>query len=407
MPTNPTATELYALATTDDPYPLLATLREASPVLPVAGTDFHLVATWELVQEALQRTEDFSSNLRSVMSWSADGTLVPLPMDAGGSLEQVLATADGDVHRQHRPLVMKSLAKRIRALDEEAGQVGTALWDQHVGDGQVDWVSAMADRLPLVMLGRLIGLPDEDLPLLMAWAYDTTEMLSGLMTAERARTAAASSAHLISYLQGALAAARTNPQDDVIGSLAEQVNSGELHPDTAAMILLQLVGAGGESTAGLIASATRFLAEDPELQARLRADPDLVDAFLDECLRLESPFRGHYRHVPHTTELGGVELPAGSNLMLLWSAANRDPLRFPDPDRLDLERPGMRQHLAFGRGAHFCLGSALARSEATASLRVLLSRTESFALDPDQAPRRVPSIFVRRHATLPLLFVPA
>ncbi|HET7736478.1 MAG TPA: cytochrome P450, partial [Nocardioidaceae bacterium] len=124
----------------------------------------------------------------------------------------------------------------------------------------------------------------------------------------------------------------------------------------------------------------------------------------DEALRLESPFRGHYRSVPRDTTLGGVEIPAGSFLLLLWGSANRDPNQFPHPDSLDLERPVIRQHLAFGRGTHFCVGSHLARMEATSAIGVLLERTSLFELDPDNPPTWIPSTVVRRHRTLDLRY---
>ncbi|MCL2535956.1 MAG: cytochrome P450, partial [Nocardiaceae bacterium] len=167
------------------------------------------------------------------------------------------------------------------------------------------------------------------------------------------------------------------------------------------LVLVQLVGAGGESTAGLIANAARILATNPELQERLRRDPALLDPFLDEALRLESPFRGHHRHVVAGTTLGGFDLPAGSHVLLLWGAANRDPSTFENPDAVVLNRPNLKGHLAFGKGLHFCIGSALARMEALAALTVLLRRTTSFTIADEDA-RRLPSLLVRRHLSLPL-----
>lgn len=188
----------------------------------------------------------------------------------------------------------------------------------------------------------------------------------------------------------------------MLGVLARAAAAGEISDEVAVLILVQLVGAGGESTAGLIAGAARILAGDPRLQARLRGTPALIDPFLEEVLRLESPFRGHHRHVTTDTTLGGVALPAGSHLLLLWGAANRDPSRFDDPEEIDLERRGGRAHLAFGRGAHFCIGSALARLEARTAIGMLLEWSERFTTIDDAPPRWVPSIFVRRHQTLPL-----
>jgi cytochrome P450 len=167
------------------------------------------------------------------------------------------------------------------------------------------------------------------------------------------------------------------------------------------LILVQLVGAGGESTAGLIASAARILATRSDIQHRLRAEPHLIPAFLDEVLRLESPFRGHYRHVTTDTRLGEVSLPAGSHLLLLWGAANRDPAIFPEPAAVELHRPNIKSHTAFGRGLHFCVGSALAKLEARTAITTLLDRSTDIRLAAP--PQWTPSILVRRHTTLPLL----
>lgn len=232
-----------------------------------------------------------------------------------------------------------------------------------------------------------------------------------MVPAERLTPLTTSTLELVGYLNEAFMVAKdaaTGSKDsgaadqDLLGVLAAASLAGELADEVAVLILVQLVGAGGESTAGLIANAARMLATRPELQTLLRERPHLIPTFLDEALRLESPFRGHHRHVVRDTELGGVPLEAGSHLLLLWGAANRDPAVFPNPDALDLERPTGRMQMAFGKGVHFCIGSALAKLEAQAAIETLLDRTTGFALIDDAPPRWVPSLFVRRHASLPL-----
>jgi len=168
-----------------------------------------------------------------------------------------------------------------------------------------------------------------------------------------------------------------------------------------------LAGAGGESTSSLTGSAVRILAEQADLQTRLRNDPSLIEAFVEEVVRLESSFRGHYRAVKRDTSLGGVPLPRGSRVYLLWSAANRDPELYDRPDEVDLHRKNPRDHLGFGKGIHFCVGARLARLEARVILEELLARTDSFELDPECPPEYVPSIFVRRHAHLTLQLLAA
>jgi cytochrome P450 len=164
-----------------------------------------------------------------------------------------------------------------------------------------------------------------------------------------------------------------------------------------------LLGAGGESTSSLLGSAIRILADDPDLQQAVRADLDLVPALVEEVLRLESPFTGHYRRVRRDTRLGEVPLAAGDSLFLMWSSANRDPTHFDAPDELRLDRPNPRDHLGFGRGIHHCVGAPLARMEARVTLEELLLATDRFTLDPQRPPAYVPSMFVRRHAHLDVL----
>ena len=166
--------------------------------------------------------------------------------------------------------------------------------------------------------------------------------------------------------------------------------------------LTVLLGAGGESTASLIGNAVRMLADDPSLQEQVRADHGLIERFIEEAVRLESPFRGHYRQVKRDCELGGVTLTAGTTAFLLWSSANRDPAEFDRPDEVVLDRRIPRSHLAFGRGIHHCVGAPLARLETLCSLERLLQETSWFSLADDDQPRWEKSMFVRRHEHLPL-----
>jgi cytochrome P450 len=184
--------------------------------------------------------------------------------------------------------------------------------------------------------------------------------------------------------------------------VARAVHAGRLAERHALGILVILLGAGIESTASLIGNAARLLAERPELQAELRREPGLVAAFVEEAVRLESPFRFHYRVVARDSELGGVPLRAGERLMLYWSSANRDEAVFEHPDEIDLRRRFPRHHLGFGRGIHFCVGAPLARLEAQVVVEELLARTVRIGLDPARPPRYVPSLFVRRPASLAL-----
>ena len=145
-----------------------------------------------------------------------------------------------------------------------------------------------------------------------------------------------------------------------------------------------------------------MLAEDPELQDHLRRNLDQVPLFVEEALRLESPFRYMMRTVPEDTALGGIEIPTGATVLLFWASGNRDDKEFEHPDEVDLSRRVPRRHVAFGRGIHHCVGAPLARIEARNVLSVLLDRTSSISLDPEHPPHWVQSLLVRRHQELPV-----
>lgn len=396
--------ELFDPQVLEDPYPFYRRLRETAPVWPVGDSGFYFVSRWDLVVEATERTRDFSSNLTAALmkSQDADGGTTVAEMGPVADPTHVLATGDDPVHHAHRKLVLPTLvAKRITALEPVMAATGTRLWERGCGGDGIDWMAAMGDALPMTMVARLIGLPDEDVPQLVQWGYSSTEMLGGLNSEQRQAEVVTDTMYLILYLREHLEKELAAPGADLLGYLAQACNRGDISLDIGVMILVQLVGAGGESTAGLMGNAVRILGENPELQQRIRDDRALLPTFLEEALRLESPFRGHHRHVVADTSLGGVELPAGSHLTLMWGAANRDPAIFEDPDTLRLDRPSPRSHITFGKGLHFCVGAALARLEARAAINLLLDRTREFAIKPGGA-QWVPSIMVRRHHKLEL-----
>jgi cytochrome P450 len=357
-----------------DPYPFYARLRKDFPVWLVPGTRTHFVASWKLVVEAVARTDDFSSNLTGVLIRGADGGPAELTMIAVGEAGRVLATADEPDHGPQRRLVVPHLtARRLRRLESELDRISALLWEDSVLGGDVEMMSAIGDRLPMTLVAEVIGLPDDDVPRLIAWSYAGSDLLTGLLTADEMAVLGASALALAEYLQQRVVEAERNPGEDLLGDFARAISRGEMTEAQAVAALVILVGAGGESTAGLIGNAAHILAQDGELQLRLRHSPELLPRFLDEVLRLESPFRGHYRHVRRPTTLGGVDLAQDDHLVLLWGSANRDESEFDGADQLRLDRVGSK-HLAFGRGIHFCVGAPLARLEAHSAVAQLLSR---------------------------------
>ena len=376
-----------------DPYPLYERMLAEGPVLPIADSGFYAVCGWDAVTDAVARPDDFSSNLTGTMLYRPDGTVSIFEMDGLDGPTQVLATADDPSHAAHRKMLVPQLAaKRIRALEPLIVETMDRLWHGGVRDGRIEWMSAVANRLPMMIVAQLIGVPDDDADQLMSWGYAGTQLLEGLVGAEDLAASGVAVMELASYISEQFGRAALDPRDNLLGDLATACASGAVDTVTAQVMMITLFSAGGESTASLIGSAAWTLATRPEIQQQVRASPELLGPFLEEVLRCESPFRGHYRHVRNDTNLAGVELPAGSRLLLLWGAANRDPARFAQPNRFRLDRTST--HLAFGKGAHFCVGAALARLEAKIVIGQLLQRTSHIGIA--EAGRWLPSLLVRR-----------
>jgi cytochrome P450 len=196
----------------------------------------------------------------------------------------------------------------------------------------------------------------------------------------------------------------TANENGLIGIVRQAVDDGELSDLEAFGILSVVIAAGGESTTSLTGTAARILAERPDLQDLLRSDPGLIPIFIEEALRYDPPFRGHYRVVTRDTDLAGKHVPAGSHLVLAWPAANRDQAVYDQPDEVRLDRPRPRHHVGFGWGIHLCVGAPLARVEAKVAIETLLAATRQFTLDPGRLPLRYhPSLLVRRLESLPLI----
>lgn len=391
--------ELFSAESMQDPYPLYERMRATGAVHRIGESGFYAVHGWDAVNDVIRRTDDFSSNLTATMMYTADGGVVPFQMDPLGGPTHVLATADDPGHALHRKLMVRYLAaKRIRAIEQFATQAAERLWCEGLGDGRIEWMGAMANRLPMMVVAELIGLPGADVDQLVHWGYAATQLLEGLADAEQLSAAGVAVMHLSGYITEQFARAAADPKDNLLGELARACAANELDALTAQVMMITLFAAGGESTASLLGSAAWILASRPNIAQQVRDRPELLGAFIEETLRYEPPFRGHYRHVLRDTTLGGIDLPAHSRLLLLWGAANRDSDHFETPGVFRLDRGDGKSHLSFGRGAHFCVGAALARLEAQIVLRLLLDRTSH--IETVHVGRWLPSLLVRRLESL-------
>lgn len=386
---------LFDDAYVQDPHPLYAQMHNTAPVHRIGDSDFFAVSGWDAVNEAVLRCDDFSSNLTATMTYQPGGVVTPFPMGELGGVTQVLATADEPRHAVHRKALLPQLAaKRIRAFEPFIAETATKIWDTDIRDATVEWMATMANKLPMIVVAQIIGVPDADIDQLSRWGYAATQFVEGLVGPEQLAAAGADVMALGGYITEEFQRAAADPHDDLLGELATACADGSMDDITALTMMITLFSAGGESTASLIGSAAWVLATQPDIQQQLRDEPGLVNAFLEEVLRYEPPFRGHYRHVVNDTELGGVALAAGSRLLLLWGAANRDPAHFENPERFRLDRASGKGHITFGKGAHFCVGAALARLEATVVIGQLLKRTSM--VEAADIGRWLPSLLVRR-----------
>ena len=378
-----------------NPYPLYEQMHQTGPVHRIAQSGFYAVSSWEAVNEAVARCGDFSSNLTATMMYQPGGAVTAFDIGELGGAVQALATADEPAHSLHRKSLLPQLAaKRVRAFGPFISETATHLWNTNVQGDHIEWMSAMANRLPMMIVGRIIGVPDADIAKLTRWGYSATQMVEGLVNQDQMEAAGISVTELSGYIVEQFQKAAADPEDNLLGDLATACATGVLDDVAALTMMITLFSAGGESTASLIGSAAWILATQPDVQQQVRSQPELVGAFLEEVLRYEPPFRGHYRHVLNDTGLCGVQLPAGSRLLLLWGAANRDPVHFDHPGQFRLDRPTAKSHITFSRGIHFCVGAALARLEAKVVLSQLLEHTSNFRA-AETGPW-LPSLLVRR-----------
>jgi len=395
----------FAQATIESPYAFYRSLRTHAPVYRVPKADYYLVTRHADIKAVVMNPATYSSNLTSIVVAQTDGSVSSLDVgQLGIGPVDVLAVQDPPAHTRQRALTQPRFAMRmVRGREQSVRAQASELLDVALeNQGETNWMKKFAYLLPMNVIMDIIGLPLADRDQLKAWSDLAIALLSGTSSAEQMASHAMGALSLFQYLQARFEEARRDPKDDLLGLLAEATGTDDdaLTVEESVSILLQLIIAGNESTAGLIGSATRLLAENPNLQDALRQDPSRIALFVEEAVRLESPFQGHFRKTREATELAGVSLPEGARLMVVWASGNRDERVFQRADSIDLDRPNARAQLSFGHGIHLCIGAQLARLEAKVAIEELLKRTTRFEMAGPV--RHVSSVFVRTPAELPL-----
>jgi cytochrome P450 len=295
--------------------------------------------------------------------------------------------------------------KRLKENEEFLHRLADRQIDQFHARGECEFVSEYAGPYTLLVIADLLGVPEAD----------HEEFLQHLMHQSHVAMTHKPLEYLYAQFTTYIEDRRRQPRDDVMTGLATATfPDGTLPPVADVMrIASNLFAAGQETTARLLGTALQTLGERPELQQQLRDDRSLITPFIEEMLRLESPIKGTFRLSRVPTAVGDTEIPAGSTVMVLPSAANRDPREFECPDELRLDRENVRQHIAFGHGIHTCAGAPLARAEANVSLQRLLDRMQDIRISeahhgPKESRRwaYTPTWMLRGHDRLHLEFTP-
>lgn len=371
-----------------NPYPLYAQMRAASPAFRVPPPfDGWMLFDYESVKRALSDSETFSSRVPAPRNW--------------------FIFYDAPAHTKSRALVAQAFTPRmIAGLEPRIRELSRELLDRAAGADVFDVARDYAVPLPMKVIAGILGIPDSDWTRYQRWS-DTILRLSysrsgGPEAQQSIADFTAVTAEMSVYVAEMIDHRRAEPRDDLMTRLVEASVDGErLSHDEILGFFQLLIVAGQETTSDLINNAVLCLIEHPEQTARLRSDPTLLPGAVEEVLRYRSPLQWMMRTPRRDVELHGHVIPQGSFVLPVIGSANRDGRVFPDPDRFDITR-NPNPHIAFGHGAHFCLGAALSRLEGRIAIGDLLARFPHLELASDEpwTPRQ--ALHVHGPASLPL-----
>lgn len=355
-----------------DPYPFYHRLRAADPVHWDPYFHAWVVTRYEDVISVLTRLS--AECTPSPAFFEASG--VPEGTRIANILVKQMLFRDPPAHTRLRQLTGAFMPARVSLLHAHIQEIATKLIDdiQRRGTGRMDLLSEFAEPLPAIVTAEMLGLPAEDHAQLKHWSAMFAEILGNLQHTDRLGGVLWAAESLSAYFQNAIREQRTSPRDGLLHELmASEIDGDRLtDEEVVANCIITLVG-GLETTTNLIANGMLSLLRNPNQLAHLRAHTEIMPSAVEELLRYESPSQHTARLAPDDVVLGGKQIRKRDAVIAVMAAGNRDPERFPDPDRLDLERPDNR-HLAFGWAAHFCFGAPLARLEGQICFETLLHR---------------------------------
>jgi cytochrome P450 len=392
-----------------DPYPLFARAHREAPVFFSPRFNLWIITRYDDIWVALRDPSTFSSALSTTVGTTVLPEVTAVLAEGWGEVS-TLVTSDPPAHTRFRSLINKAFTPRRVA--ERAGriqEIANELVGGFEAEGRTDLLLRFAYPLPMTVIAEVLGVPHRDLDQFKRWSDDAVARLSAELPLDRQIACARSLVEFQHYFSERLDERERQPRDDMLTDLlnARTEGTAPLSRGEQLSMLQQLLVAGNETTTNLIANMVVLLLERPETWRTVCAEPDRAAAAVEEALRMESPVQGLFRSTTREVELGGVRIPAGAHLQLLYAAGNRDAAEFPDPERFDLERANASSHLAFGGGTHFCLGASLARLEGRIALQTLTARLPGLALEPGKELLRVPHFFLRGFEHLWVRWEPA
>jgi len=379
--------ELFSPEVRRDPHPTYHRLRSEQPIAYNAEQDDWLLTRWADCIAVL-RDPRWSSNPETRGEKRFTGPQVQEFDDVG---LRTMLFLDPPDHTRLRRLVSKAFTpRRIERLRDHVREIADELLSDVEPGQPFDVMATLAYPLPVIVICELMGVPVEDRHLFEGGSSDATRLLDGDIDEETFQRGVLAAMYFINYFNTLFEARRAEPQDDLVSGLIAVEESGDvLTEEELRSIVLLLFVAGHETTMNLIGNGLFALMQHREQWDRLVADRSLAPSAVEELLRFDGPVHVTGRIASEELEIGGQVFPRGSQVTTLLAAANRDPDRFPDPDRLDIGRAD-NQHLTFSHGIHYCLGAALARLEGQVVFDTLASRYPSLqlAVDPDEIEHR-------------------
>ncbi len=393
-----------------DPFDYYRAAHDADMAIQhIEAMNTYVVYSYSLCAEATGRVEEFSNDFSALMG--ADDEEIQAILDEGWENPPTLLTADAPVHTRNRKLVNLAFsAPRVNAIEDDMRAKSIELIEKMAEKGEAEFVEEFAVPLPVAMIAGQIGL-DNDPKQVKDWSDAAVDRFSQMVGRERELECARSLVDYQKYMKAKIDDRRTNGGDDLLTDLVEARVEGEtpLTDPEIMSIMQQFMVAGNETTTSTLAGGLLELIRNPEQMEKAVAaaggnDPKLIGNLVEEALRFETPTAGMWRVVRTDAELGGVKIPQGSMLQLRYAAANRDPVKFENPDTFDIERKNARAHLAFGKGPHMCVGNMLSRKEMLVAFDELLSRLTNFGVADESEVSVLTNVLLRGITKLPITF---